>query len=366
MPANHTIWILGDSLLTEAAGYYTQFKKKKDSANNPGDVNTLYIENMYAIKLIPTGLYTAQQASKMPNIILNNLVDTLNIKAKVPHTIVIVLNDHRFWNNADILQYQMNRILSRFIKEIKRIAEARNLSLPPKAVNWDYPRIFITRALPLPNNMSKPYPKGFRSNRRKYNRLLLRGEEKLDYKSINLAEFTCENSNGLFQQDGTLTPSGYISLWTSISDAVHKSDNHNRILLNKAKAKQLSEQITVTSGEVARVYDDDGFSDLSDVEPINAIPPDCSRDRRMSKARRALVSDFNANNNHPKHRGFIQSVKESPRSDVSEYFTRPQYNNTSQQHVHHRPQQGQFYNSGYQFQRRNKHQRKSTWRDNRP
>lgn len=210
--------------MTAAAAYYNNYKKKRDKSCAENS-EQLYMENMYATKLISPGLYTSHQATNIPNIILNNLVDTLNLKAKVPHTIVIIINDHRFWNNTDLLSHQMERILNRLIKEVKRIAEARNLSLPPRAVNWDYPRIFLTKALPLPNHMSKPYPKGFKPNRRRYNRLISRAQDEQGYRAINLSDFNCENTNNLFTTDGSLSHLGYGSLWRSISDAIHKADN---------------------------------------------------------------------------------------------------------------------------------------------
>lgn len=144
----------------------------------------------------------------------------------------------------------MERLISKFICELRRIIEARNLSLPPRAVNWDYPRIFISRALPLPNNMTKPYPKGFKANRRRYNRLLQRGEEQLNYRSFNFSDFTCENSNKLFADDGSLTPLGYSNIWMTISDIIHKSDNHNRITANKLRAKQIAAEIEITQAEM--------------------------------------------------------------------------------------------------------------------
>lgn len=95
VPANNTIWVIGDALLTEAAGHYNIFKRKKgDKKDSTSDSHILYMESMYAIRLIPSGIYTAQQAHNMPNLLLNSLVDTLNVKAKVPHTLVIIINDH--------------------------------------------------------------------------------------------------------------------------------------------------------------------------------------------------------------------------------------------------------------------------------
>lgn len=321
---------------------------------------------MYAIKIIPSGIYSRRQAANMPNIILNNLVDTLNMKAKVPHTVVIIINDSDFWNNADMLQYQMDRILFRFIKEIKRIAEARNLSLPPKAVNWDYPRIFITRALPLPNNMVKPYPKGFKANRRRYNRLLLKGEDKQEYLSINLPEFNSENSNGLFASDGTLTHKGYKCFWTTISDAIHRADNNSRILLNKAKAKQLAQQVTVTTKDFDQSQEDS--SDISDIDHLEtATTRENNTEYSSHTVRRALVSEFNQQE-QPRskllkmHSQQMQDqVSSSPQSDISQYFTFQHRSRNPDNH--HRRQQHTAFNSHTQQPRWEKKNNKSTWRN---
>lgn len=314
VPANNTIWVVGDSVLTEAAMHYNALKRKKEPSN---ELQNLYMENMYAIRLISPGLYTAHQAKNLPNVVLNALVDTLNVKAKVPHTLIIMINDSRFWNDADLLTYQMERIIHRFIKEIRRIVEARNLSLPPRAVNWEYPRIFITRALPLPNNMTKPYPKGFKQNRRRYNRLLLRNEEHCDYITINLPEFTSDNDNKLFAQDGSITHKGYLQLWTTISDAVHKSDNQNRINYNKAKAKQLASQITLTKQELRPTADDDDDM-MSDVEHLQETK-DTTSHKTKQPVKRALLQEFNTFKST--HGNNSRNYDSSPDSTISEYFT---------------------------------------------
>lgn len=271
---------------------------------------------MYAIRIISPGLYTAHQAKNIPNIILNSLVDTLNSKAKIPHTMILVINDAKFWNHGDFLLYQMERIIARFLKEIRRIIEARNLSLPPKAVNWDYPRIFLTRALPLPNNMTKPYPKGFKPNRRRYNKLILRGEVQHNYRSINLPDFTCGNENKFFSKDGSITQKGYQYLWIAISDAIHKADNQDRITLNKIRAKQLAAQINISNKEMKEIHG--GMDDVSDAETLaeklqddaEPVPPVQHRDR---PAKRALIDDFN-------NCTTITQV-DSPGSSISAYYT---------------------------------------------
>lgn len=366
VPANNAIWFIGDSLLTDAAGYYSHFKRKKCDGREgaaAGQDQILYMESMYSTKMVPTGIYTAHQAKNMPNIILNNLVDTLNIKAKVPHSIVIVINDHRFWNNTDLLTYQMDRIVNRFFKEIRRIVEARNLSLPPRAVNWDYPRLFITRALPLPNNMSKPYPKGFKANRRRYNRVLTRSECDLNYRSINLAEFTCDNLNGLFSHDGSLTQAGYKSFWMSISDAVHKADNSDHILMNKIRAKQIASQISLTSSDVQNAATNRNTSDISDVETMDNTStqgPSPQNKQNEKSAKRKLLKEFN------KQRPRSQDNKNSPMSEsseISEYFTSHHRTSWSNHTNHHNPKNpGRIVYGLNKEGRQKKKINKSNWR----
>lgn len=313
VPANNTIWILGDSLLTNAAGHYNTFKRKKGDSKFT-ESQALYMENMYAIRLVSPGICTTSQAKNVPSLILSSLVDTLNLKAKVPHTLVLLINDPKFWNHTDLLTYQMERIIGRFLKEIRRIVEDRNLSLPPRAVNWDYPRIFITRALPMPNNMLKPYPKGFKTNRKLYNKLLQRGGGLHNYTTISLAEFSSDNLNNFFAQDGSITQAGYKYLWTAISDAIHKADNQDRINMNKAKAKQLAAQISLTNSDLKPTnhVDDQDADELSDSEQIGKV------DHQTRKpVKRSLTDEFDSSIQKR-----ITSTAESPGSHISEYFTR--------------------------------------------
>lgn len=307
---------------------------------------------MYAIRLVLSGIYTAQQAKNIPNIILNSLVDTLNVKAKGPHTIVLMVNDHRFWNNTDLLLYQMERIIDRFFREIRRIIEARNLSLPPKVVNWDYPRLFITRALPLPNNMTRAYPPAFKANRRRYNRLIQRAEEALNFRSINLAEFTSENSNKLFAPDGSITHLGYKTLWISISDAIHKADNQDRIIVNKARAKQLASQITVTKAEIRNLQQDDDDDDDMDVKLLVSPTNNKTQEENTKRPiKRSLLNDFTSTNS--------STIRSSPASVAGgEYFTQQPQQHRQNTNFYQNPHKGGHRFGGF---RPNK---KNNWRHN--
>lgn len=135
-------------------------------------------------------------------------------------------------------------ILKKFFKEFNKILDARKYALDDKAVNWDYPRVFVTRPLPLPSNLpAAKYPSGFRSNRRKFNKLLDKAKSDGKFTVMNLGSFTSQNKNQLFDPDGIISEKGYRHLWTEISDAVQKDDDQVRMMINKLKAKQLAKSM---------------------------------------------------------------------------------------------------------------------------
>lgn len=45
--------------------------------------------------------------SNVPKLILEGLVETLNQNAKIPHTLIVVINDKSFWNNKDLLEHHV-------------------------------------------------------------------------------------------------------------------------------------------------------------------------------------------------------------------------------------------------------------------
>lgn len=214
--------------------------------------NRLYLDKHYAVKMITPGMYNH---NNVPLVVLDGLVETLNREPKLPHTMILILNDKGFWNNKDLLTFQMERILNKFFKEMHKIIDARKYALDDNAVNWDQPRILVTRPLPLPSNLlAENYPTGFRSNRRKFNKLL--DNVKIDGKFtvINLNAFTSQNKEKLFNMDGSISEKGYDQIWVELSDCVQKEDEKQRIISNKVKAKQIAQELSV---ELMRSDDSD-------------------------------------------------------------------------------------------------------------
>lgn len=240
VPANNSLWILGDILMTEAGGHYEKLKRKFREEKNDTADNRLYIDRHYAVKLFTPGLYTG---NNVPLVVLDSLVEALNHNAKVPHTIVLAMNDRNFWNDKHILK-QMAWILRKFFKELHKILDLRKYALDDNAVNWDYPRLLVTQPLPLPCNLpTEHYPKGFRSNRRKFNKLLDKAIEHGKYSIVNLASFTSQNKDSLFDEEGNISEKGYEQFWIKISNAVQNNDTQMRIIANKIKPKKLAQDM---------------------------------------------------------------------------------------------------------------------------
>lgn len=175
----------------------------------------------------------------------------------------------------------MGKIIKKFVKELKKITEIRNFALPEKAANWDNPRIFITKPLPLPNNMSTRYPPNFKSNRRRFTRLLQKGSGKDGYIAVNLDEFTCENKNNFFRRDGSISEDGFHYIWLALSEAVQLSDESHEKLIRKMKAKQLAALPATPEQPKQSEISMDGVSPLKTFE-------------KRSPVRRSLNADFNA------------------------------------------------------------------------
>lgn len=273
-------------------GHYEKIKKSlKEQRVDTGlaSDNRLYIDKHYAVKIAPPGIY---EHGNIPVVILDSLVDMLNTNAKIPHTIILVINDKNFWNNKMLLKKEMAWILKKFFKEFHKIIDARKYALDHNAVNWDHPRIFITRPLPLPNNLPQPdYPPGFRSNRRKYNRILDKAQDTGKFSIMNLAAFTSQNKKGLFNTNGSISEKGYDQFWIELNDAIQKDDEQLRVLFNKLKAKQMAKAMEAELLTVDESDDDDLISDTEDKSSRQQNVQE-NKPKVKSPARRSLLKTF--------------------------------------------------------------------------
>lgn len=265
---------MGDSLIQDAGGHYEKIKKCLKEEKTDNTDNRMYMDKHYAVKIFSPGIY---EGNNIPAVILESLVEALNHNAKVPHTIIVAWNDKKFWNNKDLLKSQMKWIIKKFFKEFQKILDERKYALDDKAVNWDYPRLMVTRPLPLPSNLpSEHYPKGFRSNRRKFNKILDQDlKENRKYSIINLAGFTSQNKEKFFNINGQISEKGYDHFWREINDAVHSDDDKTRVLANKLKAKKLAQEL---SDELMLSEDSDTELTASTVKhPVKQNPAPAAR-----------------------------------------------------------------------------------------
>lgn len=225
----------------------------------------------------------------------------------------------------------MTKIFHKFVKEIKKIAEIRNFALPEKAANWD-PRIFITRPLPLPNNMQS-YPPKFKANRRRFIKLITKSEKREGFTSINFDEFSCENKNKYFHPDGNISQEGYDYMWRAISDSIQASDKEIEKLLRKIKAKQLASNEDKQKSTPERQVSIDGIWDLE-------TQPKAHDHSSSPPVRRSLQSDFNKIKRRESDTGKTapSGRSRSPSHTISQ---------TSKPPYHHKPRRGRGRGYGY-------------------
>lgn len=324
--------MVGDKLLNDASGHYQKFKPK------PGQIiddSTLYTERRYYLKRIPPGTYgyEKEKICNIPALIINSFIDTLNEphNAKLPDVLVILWNDHRFWNDELFLKNHMPKVLRKFVKEIKKIAEIRNFALPEKAASWENPRVFITKPLPLPNNM-KWYPPGYKANRRKFTRMLQKGSARGGYSTINFDDFTCENSNNYFHKDGSVSEDGFDYIWKVISDTIHTHDKNLETLALKTKAKQLAS--VDSSSPPSAKKEIEGVWSMTDTD--SQSPPQDTR----RPARRSLGEHFKTmdNNSDSTSRPIAQNHHDVPNRQPRQEFSSSQ-TGMKWSH-HHKPKRG--------------------------
>lgn len=292
--ANQTIWVLGDNLLNDAAGHYQQFKPKPNE--NPSK-ETLYMEKRYAVKRFTPGSYghDKNKPYNAPLSITGSYIDALNDpeNAKIPDIVAILWNDYRFWNNHLLLKNHMTKILHKLFKEIKKITEIRNFALPEKASKWNCPRIFVSKPLPLPNNMSGRYPPNFKANRRKFIKLLQKSSAKNGFTLVNFDEFSCENTNNLFHNNGSISEEGYHYIWKALSNAIESSDKAHEVAARKVKAKQLaaapltSPQTSSDKNQLSGIWPLEHQDQQKETVSQNIVFNDCPSPQR------SLLIDFN-------------------------------------------------------------------------
>lgn len=220
----------------------------KDSARlNPHDA--LYILHWFDVKAFPSH----SMSTNALEVILSSLVGALNNRPKLPHTIIIMLGDIKFWCDHQSLQFTMDSLLKVLIKEIKRIIQVRQRDLPVKAQSDD-PRLFAVKLNWKPEKAVDSvafYPK----KRRTFNKLLDSVVRPRGVSTILLHEINDQWDPDLFLGHGELSQKGYRQVWSSLSKAIHDFDTigHQKkkvySVLNKFTAKPVEVESSIYSSD---------------------------------------------------------------------------------------------------------------------
>lgn len=210
VPADHEIWVIGDKQMTFVSQHLEYWKEK--ARRDPHE--SLHILRWYDVKAFPP----QSMSSNAVEVILSSLVGALNNRPKLPHTIVVMFGDTKFWCDSQTLKFTMDTILIILVRELQRIVQERQKDLPLKAVGMD-PAIFFVKLNWKPDNALESvhsYPK----KRRTFNKLLDSIVRPRGGNTILLHEVNGSLDEQLFLNHGELSEKGYRQIWKSLSEAI--------------------------------------------------------------------------------------------------------------------------------------------------
>lgn len=263
-------------MMTFASQHLEYWKEK--GRKNPQDA--LHILRWYDVKAFAaTGV-----SSNSVEIILNSLIGALNNRPKLPHTIVVMLGDTKFWCDAQTLKFTMDTIIKSMLKEIKRIVQIRQRDLPLKAVGQD-PAIFFVKLNWKPEKALESvssYPK----KRRTFNKLLDSIVRPRGGNTILLHEINGMLDEQLFLSHGDLSEKGYRQIWQSLSEALEDFETLGHQKKKEfAVLKQAQKSFEVDSSMISS-EDDDKILFVDDTNPLRGrgdITPRIQNKRRFNK-----------------------------------------------------------------------------------
>lgn len=279
MPANREIWVIGDKLMIFVSQHLEYWKEltRKDPHQ------ALHILRWYDVKAFPPHT-TSNNAVE---VILNSLVGVLNNRPKLPHIIIVMLGDVKFWCDQQALKFTMDTIIKSLIKEIKRVVETRQRDLPLKVIGPD-PPIFFVKLNWKPENAlhSVPlYPK----QRRTFNKLLDSMVRPRGGNTITLHKINDKFDKDLFLGHGDLSEKGYRQIWKSLSEAIEDFENFGH---------QQRKDFAVLGKCKEVVHGVDQLADLSE-EDTTAV---CNQDQQPKfHRRRQFKNNFRGGFNNRKN-----------------------------------------------------------------
>lgn len=224
MPAAQEIWIFGDELLKQSAGW---LKRLESAFINDRTKPQLYMHEHYNVKTYVTpnkGKAEEENANFIQNV-RNEIATTVMRKIMLPQKILVMLSSERLSDPVFSIEC-MEGLLRWLLDEIEDIVKFQKKCLPEKSKNFDTPRVYFLKILPKPNE--SPRSNLFKGVRRKFNNTLQSMLESYhQFGFINVHEITTRNKDEKFfitKDSGLLSDEGTIQLWDSISQTFKAID----------------------------------------------------------------------------------------------------------------------------------------------
>lgn len=214
VPAEKEIWVIGDRHMTFVSQHVEYWKELNRRNLHEG----LYILRWYDVKAFPPN----SSSTNAMEVIISTLVGALNNRPKLPHSLVIMLGDTKFWCNQQALQFTMDTLLINLLMEINKVIQTRQRDLPVKAVGKD-PVIFFVKLNWKPENAIDSVP-NYPKKRRTFNKLLDTIVKPREAFTIMLHEINERFDKDFFLGHGDLSQKGYRQIWVSLSEAIQDFD----------------------------------------------------------------------------------------------------------------------------------------------
>lgn len=189
---------------------------KSRARRDPQDA--LYILHWYDVKAFPPHSTT----NNALEVILSSLIGALNNRPKLPHKLIVMLGDTKFWCDEQALLFTMDTFITVLLQELKRVIMERQEQLPVKSAGVD-PAIFMVKLCWKPDNALDSVPQ-YPRKRCMFNKLLDEIVRPRGVRTVILHEINTTLDKNLFLNHGDLSEKGYRQIWKSLSEAVNDFD----------------------------------------------------------------------------------------------------------------------------------------------
>lgn len=215
IPANKTIWFLGDIFLTEAIAILTQLQNQNK--------DELYMYQAYDVKaFFPTKLCSDSFGKQ----IRSQLYEAFSQCNKLPAVIILVTGNAKI-DDMVTSPYHTKRIWNALFTEIDRALKARKNDLPRKCYLNEEPRVFVTNVFPRFRSHCEKVDEGldsFRTKRRRLNNVLPQVSAKFDFDIIPINGIPTDKDEYFILSTGQLSSMGIQLFWSAVDKELKLAD----------------------------------------------------------------------------------------------------------------------------------------------